>query len=99
MKSDSDESQLPTSRPSTPSTSQSQFSDSAQSQSSSQSQSSTGRPTTPQPSTSQSTVSPNLFMRVRPLHLPDGRPNAVDSELLLIRRQELGQLEPYARPA
>ncbi|KAK4324166.1 hypothetical protein Pmani_005169 [Petrolisthes manimaculis] len=32
------------------------------------------------------------FTRVRPLHLPDGRPNAVDSELLLIHRQELGQL-------
>lgn len=29
---------------------------------------------------------------MRPISLPDGRPNAVDSELLLIRRQQLGQL-------
>lgn len=32
------------------------------------------------------------FTRVRPLHLLDGRPNAVDNELLLIRRHELDQL-------
>ncbi|KAK3891159.1 hypothetical protein Pcinc_004949 [Petrolisthes cinctipes] len=41
---------------------------------------------------SQSAVPPELFTRLRPLDLPGARPEAADSEFLIVRRQELVQL-------
>ncbi|KAK3893228.1 hypothetical protein Pcinc_002914 [Petrolisthes cinctipes] len=41
---------------------------------------------------SQSAVPSELFTRLRPLDLPGARPEAADSEFLIVRRQELVQL-------
>ncbi|KAK3880058.1 hypothetical protein Pcinc_015445 [Petrolisthes cinctipes] len=46
----------------------------------------------PLPTTSSSTVLLQLFTRLRPLDLPGARPEAADSEFLIVRRQELVQL-------